>query len=228
MSGEHASVKALAATCAVCQQPILIEIGAITGAPDGVVGAPSAPALRAAAEAHLRMHPAPILERFWLRQYMEDIRRDERAAAVQRIYQELRQLWGSYDSQGAYGIDEALGSASVYSLWLDAERCAYRRCQHAPSADDAPIAARRQLGCLQRLRSVFSNVLPSTSDRWAGSSGEWRALWRIAARHCCCASGPDRPCRVHRLFEDQRTRDRLLFARRIAAQLQREEMELHS
>ena len=84
----------------------------------------------AAAEAHVLSHPEPVRDLFFLRRSLDDLRPDERAEAVKDIYTELRSLWGDQDCRGSYSIEEVLGSADIYRLWLDADHCAYSRCKH--------------------------------------------------------------------------------------------------
>jgi hypothetical protein len=63
--------------------------------------------------------------------------------------------------------------------------------------------------------------------RWHGTEQEARELLAIVAQHCACVwSGPLRRscCASHQLLiQDQRVLDGLIFARRLADRLRREE-----
>ena len=66
------------------------------------------------------------------------------------------------------------------------------------------------------------------AGRWHGTLEEGRALIDAVRRSCDCMRaesmhGPPPACGAHQLLEDQRTLDRLLFARRIAWKLCDEE-----
>jgi hypothetical protein len=54
---------------------------------------------------------------------------------VKRIYAELRCLSGDQDARGVYAIDEVLRGASMYRLWLAANRCSYNKCRHSESVE---------------------------------------------------------------------------------------------
>lgn len=62
---------------------------------------------------------------------------------------------------------------------------------------------------------------------WRGTQTEAAELLAALNRHCSCLDDagvqPFALCTAHRLLEDQRSLDRLLFARRIAARLRAEE-----
>jgi hypothetical protein len=192
----------LLGTCGICDEPIWLDL------PAGADGLPQALLEQeavVAAEAHLRTHPAPEAARFWLRRFLEDIRPSERAEAVRRIYTDLRDLWGDQDSRGAYGVEEVLRSPSMYRLWLDARRCGYAGCNH----HDQPSAAEPASGEAQPIA-------------WHGTDAEWRDLQLAAARHCRCAVDST-PCPVHQLLADPASCKRLLFARRLASRLKRDE-----
>ncbi|HEY3109084.1 MAG TPA: hypothetical protein VGL23_10045 [Chloroflexota bacterium] len=66
----------------------------------------------------------------------------------------------------------------------------------------------------------------SRSVTWKGTEREERELLAAVERHCACGP-PDDPtvlCTAHEiLLADQATLDRLVFARRIADRLRREE-----
>jgi hypothetical protein len=66
----------------------------------------------------------------------------------------------------------------------------------------------------------------SRSVTWKGTESEERELLAAVERHCACEppDGPAALCTAHEiLVADQRTLDRLVFARRIADRLRREE-----
>lgn len=72
------------------------------------------------------------------------------------------------------------------------------------------------------------NITTSGSANWHGLPGEWERLVRAAERNCSCLTTVTgiriSTCSLHHLLEeDQRALDGLLFTRRIAAQLVREE-----
>lgn len=66
-----------------------------------------------------------------------------------------------------------------------------------------------------------------TTAEWHGTHQEWEDLADAAARHCQCVwngmGGLLVRCPAHQLLDDQRSLDRLLFARRIASRLRVEE-----
>ena len=105
----------------------------------------------AAAEAHVLSHPEAVRDLFLLRQSLDDLLPDERAEAVKEIYTELRSLWGDQDCRGQYTMEEVLGNAHMYRLWLDANRCAYSRCKHAEG-----VAAPADLALMNRLAFMRS------------------------------------------------------------------------
>jgi hypothetical protein len=176
------------------------------------------------AEQHLRSHPAPEQARFWLRRFLEDVRPGERAVAVKRIYSELRALWGDQDSRSAYTLEEALGSVSLYRLWLTANRCSYAQCRHAEvgSRTESPDAAG---GSVAWHRQLLGLILPP--PRWTGSSRDWRELASAVTRNCTCPSTamPSVTCAAHRLLADPNSYNRLLFGRHMARRLEREEFD---
>jgi hypothetical protein len=67
---------------------------------------------------HIRSHPRQALARFCLNRFRDDARPSQRALAVRQVYRELCALSGDEDSHPVYTIDEALGSVSMYRLWL--------------------------------------------------------------------------------------------------------------
>ena len=60
---------------------------------------------------------------------------------------------------------------------------------------------------------------------WHGTTEEYGALVAAAGRYCTGhrQGGDAPPCAAHRLLRDQRALDRLLFGRRLAGRLAREE-----
>ena len=119
-------MKTQVATCGVCDEPIYLDIDEETPA-DRLLRQ-----LRDAEAQHLQKHPGPVLALYALRQRLDRLSPCDRAMHVRRVYRALLELWGDYDQRGDYSVDEALGSASMYRLWADAEACSYRRCRHQP------------------------------------------------------------------------------------------------
>lgn len=119
-------MKAQVATCGVCEEPIYLEVD--EGEPTDQL----LRELRQVEEQHLQTHPAPVLALFALRQVLPRLTPSERALRVRQVYRALLSMWGDEDQRGVYSIDEALGSAACYRLWMDAERCGYAGCRHAP------------------------------------------------------------------------------------------------
>jgi hypothetical protein len=111
------------------QQAAICEICGEEGVPAGSAGGFYASVRRAAAE-HLSTHPSPVVELFLLRKHLDEFAPHVRPVAVKQVYSQLRQLWGDEDTRGTYSIDEALGSASMYSLWSTANRCTWSGCRH--------------------------------------------------------------------------------------------------
>ena len=62
---------------------------------------------------------------------------------------------------------------------------------------------------------------------WHGTTSEGQALIEAVRHNCTCPIGgtaaQDSCCPAHELLKDQQTLDRLIFARRIAACIRREE-----
>ena len=61
---------------------------------------------------------------------------------------------------------------------------------------------------------------------WHGTAEEYSDFLLAVGRNCACdpnGAGAQVPCGAHRLLRDQRTVNRLLFARRIVARLARGE-----
>jgi hypothetical protein len=167
---------------------------------------------------HLRSHPGPELARFWLRRFLDDVRPADRALAVKRVYTELLGLWGDYDLRGVYTIDEVLGGASVYRLWLAVNRCAWSKCDHGEAAH--PPTPRGQVTWHDRL---LGSILPP--PRWNGTSAEWRQLVAAIKRNCTCLpiGAQVGACAAHRLLADADVGNRLVFGRRMALRLLCEE-----
>ena len=207
-------------TCAICNEPICMEM---PDRSDGLDPAHLRHEFEAVAEEHLRTHPQPVHARFWLRRFLDDISPGERALAVKQIYNDLRELWGEQDSRGVYTIDEALGTPSLYRLWLAANRCSYRACKHAaesPSDCERSMADNR--ASIRWHRQLLGRILPP--PEWKGTSREWRELSSSVIDNCTCAStGTHSTCSAHALLNDWATFNRLLFGRRMASRLQREE-----
>jgi hypothetical protein len=66
---------------------------------------------------------------------------------------------------------------------------------------------------------------------WHGTQDEYSDLIQAVARNCACDSTGARaqvPCGAHWLLHEQRTVDRLVFARRIFSRLARGEHDLAS
>ena len=184
---------------------------------------PSWQEFEAAAEGHLRTHPKPVLAHFWLGRFLDDLRPDERALAVKQIYSELLALWGDQDSRGIYSIDEALSTPSMYRLWLAANRCSYRACRHA--AESRPDRENRSPGNghISWHRELLGRILPPL--QWKGTSREWRELSNAVTNNCTCPASRTRSahCPAHQLLDDRGSFNRLLFERRMASRLAREE-----
>jgi hypothetical protein len=212
-------VKRPVATCPICELVIWMEVPDTSARAD-----PGAlqQELDALADEHLRSHPAPVQALFWLRRFLGDVPPGERAAAVRRIYTDLRALWGEYDSRGMYSIDEALGTAGAYRLWLDAHRCSYTPCRHAENVLHPPSRAIESRTLTWHDR-ILGSILPP--PQWHGTSREWRQLAEAVNRNCACPSTQARSgtCPAHRLLADSQLSNRLLFGRRMAVRLQRGE-----
>ena len=212
-------VKFPVATCSICDEPICVEL------PDtSASGDPTrlGQEFEAAAEEHLRTHPKPVLARFWLRRFLDDMRPSERALAVKQVYSELLALWGDQDSRGIYSIDEALGTSSMYRLWVAANRCSYRACRHA--AESRSDSENRSPGHnISWPRELLGRILPP--PHWKGTSREWRKLSNAVADNCTCSLSRTRSahCSAHQMLDNSGLCGRLLFGRRMASRLQREE-----
>jgi hypothetical protein len=118
-----------AAICEICGDTIYVEIERERDRVNDWLSGFSQAAERAAA-AHIATHPTPEVERFLLRKHLDEIAPEVRPAAVKQIYADLRALWGDSDTRGLYTIDDVVSSASVYRMWLDAQRCTWDHCQH--------------------------------------------------------------------------------------------------
>lgn len=204
------------ARCGICEQSIWMDVPETAG-PDDVVHLREQ--FDALADEHLRSHPEAVQALFWLRRFLDDVRPSERAVAVKRIYSDLRALWGDQDSRGVYAIDEVLGSASLYRMWLAANRCSYPACVHAENVADAAD----NTSALTWRNSLLGSLLPPTD--WKGTLREWRQLAQAASHNCTCPSTQMHSalCPAHRLLEHPKALNRLLFGRRMAQRLQHEE-----
>jgi hypothetical protein len=207
-------------TCAICGDPIWMEVRDRFS--NNIVDLEQE--FNTLAEQHLRSHPEPEQARFWLRRFLEDVRPGERAVAVKRIYSELRALWGDQDCRSAYTVEEALGSVSLYRLWLAANRCSYAECTHTEvrsRAGSRDAAA----GSVAWHRQLLGRILPP--PRWKGTSREWRELSSAVTRYCTCPSTAMQSvvCPAHRMLADPNSYKRLLFGRRMARRLEREEFD---
>jgi len=210
-------MKTVVAKCAICDEPIWMDL------PDGSDG--DDPQLlrcefAAAAEDHLRLHPAPVRARFWLRRYLDELVVPvDRATAVKRIYAELRSLWGDQDARGIYAVDEVLGGASMYRLWLAADRCSYSKCRHS-EAVERPVPGTTDGAWRNQL---LARYFPPA--HWKGTAREWRQLVVVVTHNCTCTSrrGRTATCGAHRLLTDPASLDRLVFGRRIARRVIQEE-----
>jgi hypothetical protein len=207
------------ATCAICGEPIWMDL---SGNPGRAELADLEEEFNAVAEEHLRTHPQPVQARFWLRRFLDDIRPGERALAVKRIYTELRCLWGDQDSRGLYTIDEVLGTACVYRLWLDADRCSCPACRHSEALSQPKIRETAN-GGVGWHRQLLGLILPP--PLWKGTSREWRQLVAAVGGNCSCPStvAQSVACPAHRLLADPSCFNRLLFGRRMAQRFEREE-----
>jgi hypothetical protein len=211
------------ATCAICDEPIWMDLSNSVDRLD-VLGVQQG--LGAVMAEHLRSHPEPVQARFWLRRFLDDVRPTDRAVVVKRIYTELRSLWGDQDSRGLYTIDEVLGSACLYRLWLSAQGCSYAKCRHTEAVSH-PENQEAAAGPVAWHRQLLGSILPP--PYWSGSAREWRQLAAAITRNCTCPSTAAQSvsCPAHRLLADPRCFNRLLFGRRMARRLELEEFADH-
>jgi hypothetical protein len=86
-------------------------------------------------------------------------------------------VWGDQDSRGCYSIEQALGSTSVYRLWLVAQRCSSPTCSHAKAVSSSANAASWH-------RWLLGHLFPPSG--WHGTAREWRQLGEAANRYCAC------------------------------------------
>jgi hypothetical protein len=202
--------------CAICDEEIWMDLPSDSGGDDPELLRSE---LAAVAEDHLRSHPAPEHARFWLRRHLDELSPGDRAVAVKRIYAALRSLWGDEDIRGSYAIDEALGSASIYRLWLAANRCSYGKCRHREAVK--PGLPRPSDGAWRS--QLLARYLPPA--QWKGTAREWRQLMVVVTRNCTCSSrrAQTARCGAHRLLADPASLDRLVFGRRLARRLIQEE-----
>jgi hypothetical protein len=89
-------------------------------------------------KAHLRTHSFAELLRYEIRQDLEEVPDEQRAAIVRDIYRSLlgttcgnEYSLNATDGRGTYSIDEVLGGIEVYRLWRAANSCGDPGCaQH--------------------------------------------------------------------------------------------------
>ncbi len=212
-------MKVQLARCAICDEPICIEIPSDPGEADITALTREFNAL---AEEHLRTHPKAVLARFWLRRFLDDIPPTDRAVATRMIYSELLSLWGDQDRRGTYTIDEALGTTCVYRLWLDANRCSDSLCRHAEVLPDPITEDTTSDGLVSNARLVGLIVPPPP---WNGTVREWRQLVAAVTANCTCtsANAGSAPCPAHRMLANATCFNRVLFGRRMAERFEREE-----
>jgi hypothetical protein len=119
-----------AAICDICGESIFVDVDdeATVGTPRALRGLHRR--LERAATEHLATHPLAVVQHFLLRKHLDELAPTDRLPAVKQVYSELRELWGDTDARGVYGVDEALGSAAMYRLWMDADRCGLAACRH--------------------------------------------------------------------------------------------------
>lgn len=90
-------------------------------------------------QAHLKSHSFAEVLRYEIRQDLDQVPEDQRPGIIRDVY---RTLLGTTedrvfrlndtDGRAMYTIDEVLGSAETYRLWLTAERCGGAHCTHSP------------------------------------------------------------------------------------------------
>jgi hypothetical protein len=103
-------------TCAICGVQIELEAASQPrGGSRSVVSHPEV-------EAHLLRHSPAERMQAAFRAVLPHIPPNQRPAAALAFYRGLRPLLDARDRQGVFGIEEALGSARLYRLWLDANR----------------------------------------------------------------------------------------------------------
>lgn len=124
------------ATCAICRAQLYLEVQ-----PDmdwsAIVNG-----VRLVENDHLTAHPEAVVDRYWFRYFLDHLTPRERLLEAKDIYMRVRALEGDLDSRGVYTMDEVLGSAAVYGLWLDAAKCKRPDCLHVspPVCADAASA----------------------------------------------------------------------------------------
>jgi len=87
-------------------------------------------AIQAARRAHVLSHTAREIAEVPLRSRLLDLERGRRDILADWVYHELRHDWGDQDKRGVHSIDEALNSAALHRLWLDASSCGGIGCPH--------------------------------------------------------------------------------------------------
>jgi hypothetical protein len=140
---------------------------------------------------------------------------------MQRFAAKMPGMGSTQDSTGVYSIDELLGQAGFYRLWLEASRCSSTKCHHAESL--APAASRPAGQAVSWNDRLLGSILPPPD--WRGTSAEWRQLAAAVTRNCTCPSAHVRfrGCPAHGLLGDRGLANRLLFGRRMSRRLQAEE-----
>jgi hypothetical protein len=126
------------------------------------------------------------------------------------------------DRTGVYSIDELLGQAGFYRLWLEANRCSDDDCHHAEEL--APGTTPETDRAVSWNEQLLGSILPP--PHWSGTSGEWRQLAAAVNRNCTCPSAHVRRlrrCPAHSLLADRGLANRLLFGRHMAIRLRFEE-----
>lgn len=103
------------ATCRLCKEPILVPC---TDTPQQMMAL-----AQYATEHHIAQHPSRERARFVLSN-LETLPPPLRLTALKQAYAGLDEE----DQRGVYSIEEALGDASLYRLWLDANRCGGPHC----------------------------------------------------------------------------------------------------
>ena len=101
-------------TCQVCGEGIYAAVDSAT------TGDRLIRAARTATRQHLASHTQGELLRTQLRGLLPQLNAEQRRNLVRQAYTCLRAEWGEQDSVGVYTPADALGSAAMYRLWLDA------------------------------------------------------------------------------------------------------------
>ena len=101
-------------TCEVCGHVIYADLDGPATSNRLILAA------RAATREHLASHTQGELLRTELRGLLPSLNAAQRLTVVREVYSCLRAEWGEQDSRGVYTVEDALGSAALYRLWLDA------------------------------------------------------------------------------------------------------------